>query len=124
MELTEHGQNHPNLITLSNSGWRDASGKTHKQSFIVPWNAPIVPVNITSVSEIDAALIDQICQFKPEIIVLATGDEITYPNTDLLLPLVQNNIGLEVMTNTAAARTFNVLMSEGRQALCLFLIKN
>ncbi len=123
MDLTEHSHSHPNLITLDEKGLlRDTEGTIYSQSIIVPWDAPIVPVNIKKASEINEALIQQLCEYQPEIIVLATGETIEYPDTNLLLPLVQNNIGLEVMTNTAAARTLNVLMSEYRKALCLFLI--
>ncbi|WP_154223494.1 Mth938-like domain-containing protein [Marinicella rhabdoformis] len=122
MQLTEHGNDHPNLISQAETGLCHTAGQSYNQSIIVPWDAPIETVGTKTVRELDESLVQKLCDYQPEIIVLATGEHIEYPDTDLLLPLVKNNIGLEVMTNAAAARTFNVLMSENRQVLCLFLI--
>ncbi len=57
------------------------------------------------------------------MIILATGEHIEFPNTDLLNPLIKQNIGLEVLNNQAAARTFNVLLAEDRKVVCLMIIK-
>jgi len=122
MDLLETRTNHPNLIIQADTGMCKTAGQSYQHSIIVPWDAPIENIDIKSVTELDVHIFKKLCDFNPEIIVLATGESIVYPDTDLLLPLVENNIGLEVMTNSAAARTFNVLMSESRQVLCMFLI--
>ena len=122
MDLSENRNNHPNLITLVENGMCQTAGQAFTQSIIVPWDDPIETIKAKTVAELDASLFQKLSDYEPEIIVLATGSNIEYPDTDLLAPLVENNIGLEVMTNSAAARTFNVLMAENRHVLCLFII--
>ncbi len=59
---------------------------------------------------------------SPEIILLGTGDHNVFPPRDLMFAFARRGIGLECMDTAAAARTFNVLASEGRQiAAVLYL---
>ena len=58
----------------------------------------------------------------PELILLGTGNRQLLPNRDLMFAMARRGIGLEVMDTPAAARTFNVLVGEGRSvAAVLFL---
>lgn len=58
----------------------------------------------------------------PEIILLGTGPTNLFPPRELLFAFARRGIGLETMDTRAAARTFNVLASEGRRvAAALYL---
>ncbi len=58
----------------------------------------------------------------PELILLGTGNKQLLPDRDLMFAMARRGIGLEVMDTPAAARTFNVLVGEGRSvAAVLFL---
>jgi uncharacterized protein len=64
-----------------------------------------------------------LAELYPEIIILGTGGAQYFPHPSLTAPLMQSQIGLEVMTTAAACRTYNILMSEGRRvAAALFMI--
>lgn len=72
--------------------------------------------------DVDEAALDELLQAEPEVILLGTG-----ARTRLLAPLLQAKIlrhgcGIESMDNAAAARTYNVLLGEGRAVLAAFLI--
>jgi uncharacterized protein len=61
-------------------------------------------------------------ELGPEIIVLGTGFEPPFPDTELMAALAAQSIGLEIMTTPAACRTYNVLLHEQRRvaaALCI-----
>jgi uncharacterized protein len=58
---------------------------------------------------------------QPEVVLLATGQRIKFPKAALRAAFLSRGIGLEVMTLAAAARTYNVLMSEQRKVLLLAL---
>lgn len=76
-----------------------------------------VPVESLTIDDLDV-LIDT----GPAIIVLGTGDQQLLPDRDLMFAMARRGIGLEVMDTPAAARTFNVLVGEGRSvAAVLFL---
>lgn len=50
----------------------------------------------------------------PELIIVGTGETQVLPNRDLMFAMARSGVGLEMMHTAAAARTFNVLLSEGR----------
>lgn len=54
---------------------------------------------------------------NPEIIVLGCGIRRQQPSAELIAKLAGMGIGLEAMDNSAACRTYNVLVSEDRQVL-------
>ena len=59
---------------------------------------------------------------NPELVILGTGTSNQFPPRELVFAFARRGIGLEVMDTAAAARTFNVLASEGRKlAAVLYL---
>lgn len=62
-----------------------------------------------------AALLDA----NPEVIVLGTGATNIFPPRDLIFAMARRQIGFETMDTAAAARTYNVLASEGRQVAAI-----
>ncbi|TQM12929.1 uncharacterized protein FB548_1783 [Pseudoxanthomonas sp. 3HH-4] len=59
---------------------------------------------------------------KPEVILLGTGERQVFPPAAVMAACLRQGIGLEVMTNAAAARTFIVLASESRKVVAGFLL--
>ena len=58
----------------------------------------------------------------PEVVVLGTGAAHVIPPRDLMFAFARQGIGFEVMDTRAAARTFNVLVSEGRQVAAVLYL--
>lgn len=72
-----------------------------------------------SLAESDfACLLDQ----SPEIIVLGTGSSSVFPPRELVFAMARRGVGFEVMDTAAAARTFNVLASEGRSVAAVLYL--
>jgi len=59
----------------------------------------------------------------PEVILLGTGSAQAFPPSATLAACLKRGVGLEAMTNAAAARTFNVLAGEGRLVVAGFVLK-
>lgn len=59
---------------------------------------------------------------QPEVILLGTGERQVFPPAAVMAACLRQGVGLEVMTNAAAARTFNVLASESRKVVAGFLL--
>ena len=74
------------------------------------------------VDQLDAATIEKILALQPEVVLLGTGQRAVFPAPSVLAEFLKRGIGLETMDNAAAARTFNVLVGEGRQAVGVFLL--
>ncbi|MCF6254150.1 MAG: Mth938-like domain-containing protein [Thiomicrorhabdus sp.] len=68
---------------------------------------------------------DQLLNTKAEVIILGTGEQQIFPPPQLFAYCAAKGVGLEVMANNAACRTYNVLTSEDREvALALILEPN
>jgi uncharacterized protein len=65
---------------------------------------------------------EKITALKPEVVLLGTGKthKFLHPKTSALL--IQQGISLECMTTAAACRTYNILMSEGRNVAAALLL--
>ena len=59
---------------------------------------------------------------QPELVVLGTGDAQVFPSAEVMAACLSRGIGLEVMNNPAAARTYHVLASEGRRVVAGFML--
>ncbi len=59
---------------------------------------------------------------KPELVVLGSGSKHRFLAPMLAVLLSQSGVGLECMSTGAAARTYNVLLEEGRDVLGAFIL--
>lgn len=76
---------------------------------------------VESLESLDAPSLEPLIALEPEIVLLATGRRMRFPDHDLRLEFLRRSIGLEVMTLDAAARTFNVLAGEARNVVAALI---
>ena len=60
----------------------------------------------------------------PEVVIIGIGDRLEFPPPAVLRPLVEFNVGVEIMSTDAACRTYNVLHGEDRHVVAGFLIES
>lgn len=67
------------------------------------------------------ALLDPVLALapRPEVLLLGTGATLVWPPADLRRAAREAGLALEAMDSRAAARTWNVLVQEGRLVACL-----
>lgn len=63
-----------------------------------------------------------ILALDPEIVLLGTGSTHRFLSAERLAPLIERQIGAEVMDTRAACRTFTVLASEERHVVAALLL--
>ena len=95
--------------------------RTLHASFVISPNALIEQWPVTDVTRLTPADLDALLELKPELIVLGSGATQAFPPPEAQAACLSRGIGLETMTNAAAARTFNVLASEGRRVVAGFI---
>ncbi|MEM9690512.1 MAG: MTH938/NDUFAF3 family protein [Pseudomonadota bacterium] len=79
-------------------------------------------VNATLDKALDELLLDDfdpLLATEPEIVIIGSGSEALFTPRELMFGFARRGTGLEVMETRAAARTFNVLVSEGRRVAAL-----
>ncbi len=94
-----------------------------QRSFIMTPERVIEDWPVHTISDFNAAAVDQLLQLDPELILLGTGARQIFPDRSLLLPLLRRSIGVEVMDNGAASRTYNLLAGEGRHVAAAFILE-
>jgi|LauGreDrversion4_2_1035121.scaffolds.fasta_scaffold52582_1 uncharacterized protein len=109
-------------ITSYQSGLISIDGQVYSQSFYVSDSKLVCPWGPSTVQELGVNHFEQIDLSEIEVIIL--GHQLGF----LMMPLAirqylnQQRIGIETMNIGAASRTFNLLLSEKRKVLAIFLL--
>ena len=96
--------------------------RTLEHSFILS------PMNLVetwrprNVTELVAEDMDAVLALNPAVVLLGSGSTLQFPSASVLAACLTRGIGIEVMDNAAAARTFNVLATEARRVVACFLL--
>jgi uncharacterized protein len=105
-----------NVITVN--------GKTYDRSLVLMPDRVIPEWRPDSFKDLQIEDFALLGDLTPEIVILGTGAKQYFPAHALIQPLIDKQIGLEVMDTAAACRTYNILMSEGRHvSAALFMIE-
>ncbi|HWS79188.1 MAG TPA: Mth938-like domain-containing protein [Thermomonas sp.] len=92
-----------------------------QRSFVISPDALVEDWPVHAAAAMAPADIDALLALEPELIVLGTGAQQRFPPAAVLAACLQRGIGIEVMTNAAAARTYSVLAGEGRRVVAGFV---
>lgn len=71
--------------------------------------------------DLSTATIERIREQDPEVVIIGTGSRHVFPAREILASLTYSGIGVEVMSTSAACRTYNILSVEGRRVVALLL---
>ena len=77
---------------------------------------------VTDAKQLAAADIEPILAMQPELVLLGTGTRQVFPPATFMAGLLQRGVGIEVMDNAAAARTYDLLAGEGRRVVVAFIL--
>lgn len=61
-------------------------------------------------------------QNKPEIVLFGSGQRMAFPAHEIRQEFANKGIGFEAMDTSAACRTYNVLLAEGRDVMAWLII--
>lgn len=78
---------------------------------------PVTQAQALTVDHVEAVL-----ELKPEVVLLGTGTRQQFPPAAFMAGFLRKGIGIEVMDNAAAARTYDLLASEGRRVVAAFIL--
>ncbi|WP_395118873.1 Mth938-like domain-containing protein [Rhodanobacter sp. FW102-FHT14D06] len=78
---------------------------------------PVAAASSLGVDDVPALL-----ALKPEVVIVGTGERQVFPAAAFTAGFLRKGIGIEVMDNAAAARTYNLLAGEDRQVVAGFIL--
>lgn len=97
----------PDGIRINDRLWSQSIALTPTE-VIEGWNG-------AAVKDLVADDFLQLLSTSPELVILGTGAKGEFPDRQLMFAFARKGVGFEVMDTAAAARTFNVLVGEGRR---------
>ncbi|MEM9171914.1 MAG: MTH938/NDUFAF3 family protein [Pseudomonadota bacterium] len=92
-------------------------GVNHRGSLAVADQTLLADWHCEHVDALRESHLHALLSMKPEVIVLATGSAPVFPDGALMRQVMHAGVGIEIMNDGAAVRTFNVLISEARRAV-------
>ena len=100
------------------------NGHRHEASLLLTaQGVEIAPWAGLGFEALTAAHFEWVAQRELDILLLGTGTRLRFPHPSLTRSLVEARIGLEVMDVGALCRTYNYLISEGRNVGAAVLIE-
>jgi len=112
-----------NTVTSYGAGYVEINLERHEGSIIVMPDSPVVPWPVNSFDGLTPELFEMLLAPAPEVVVFGSGERLRFPHPRLTAALSARRIGVETMDFTAACRTYNILMSEGRRVAAALLIE-
>ena len=121
------------LLTLENPDFRyllrgvSADGvlvndTTLARSFILTPHQLVENWRPASSHELIPDDMQSLLELNPVLVILGTGIRQKFPSAAVIAACLTRGVGIEVMDNAAAARTFNVLATEGRKVVAGFIV--
>jgi len=122
MQFTRENTNQANAIVACTDREVQLQGRSIAGSVIVTRDAVIEHWRPPDVDALSIGDFEALVALGPEVVLLGTGERQRLPGPALYADFAARGIGLEVMDNRAACRTYNVLLGEFRDvALALML---
>jgi len=91
-------------------------------SFLLAPDKAVENWGVTDAAQLDGENVPALLALNPKLVILGTGERQRFPAAAFMAGFLRKNIGIEVMDNAAAARTYNLLAGEGRQVVAAFIL--
>lgn len=91
-------------------------------SFIVHPAGVIEGWPVATCAGLEPAHLEPALALAPEVVLLGSGPSQRFPSPAVMAACLTRGVGIEVMDNAAAARTYNVLAAEGRRVVVAFVL--
>lgn len=130
-----------NTVTAYGEGYIEINGERYRHPVRFSPEGPVEPWSIEHAGQLTIAALREIAGIEQaeadplafldgettqapsgvEIVLIGTGTRQVMLERSLAAPLLRMGIGVEAMSTQAAARTYNILMSEGRRVVAAMI---
>jgi len=122
MKLHLEAPTSQNMFSGYGPGYVSVNGTRHERSIVVMQDRLIADWAPASVDALGAEHLAPLAVLELEVILLGTGEKLRFPKPEVMRPIIDARIGFEVMDVPAAARTYNILLAEGRRVAAALLL--
>jgi uncharacterized protein len=122
MQFTRENANDSNAIVACGDGEVRLAGRAVHGSVVVTRDAVLEGWRPPAVDALTIGDFEDLLALRPEVVLLGTGERQRLPPPALYEAFAARGIGLEVMDNRAACRTYNVLLGEFRDVAVALML--
>ncbi len=122
MKLHLATQGGKNLFTGYGDGYVAINSQRYEHAVIVAPDAVHAAWDDIRFDTLTASHLQAVLALEPEIVVLGTGNTQRFLRPPLMREFAAVNVGVEIMDTRAACRTYNILMTEGRNVIAAILL--
>jgi len=117
MKFAQDSQDEGYVITAYSEDNISINGKAFDNSLIITRSKLEEDWGLSHIDSLQAEHVDRILALNPELILIGTGKKLTFPAVAIYSEIIKKGIGVDFMDTQAACRTYNILMSEGRDVV-------
>lgn len=122
MQLTLEQPGHDFVLRNADAESALVNERRLERSFVLAPDRLVEDWPVTDAATLAPADLESVLELQPEVVLLGTGARQVFPPAAAMAACLGRGIGLEVMTNAAAARTFNILAAEDRRVVAAFVL--
>lgn len=122
MKFAQDAQDEGYVVTAYDNDGISINGKPFSNSLIVATTQLNENWGVSNIDDLENSHIKKLLEFKPELIIIGTGDKLKFPAVEVYSVSIEQGIGIDFMDTHAACRTYNILMSEGRDIVAGFIL--
>lgn len=111
-----------NLVSSYAAGAISINGEEWTGSILLPARGSVRTWPVRTFDELSEAHFQAVLDTAPELVIFGSGTSLRFPRPAWIRVLVEGGVGFETMDTRAACRTYNVLVSEGRQVTAALLL--
>jgi len=122
MQLTQETPDYRYLLRGADGVVARVNERELRTSFLISPDRLVEDWRPRDIDDLQSADLDALLALDPAVVLIGSGARLRFPAQAVLAVLLTRGIGVEVMDNAAAARTFNLLAGEGRRVVAALLI--
>lgn len=123
MKFTQHLDPSINLIRHYEPGLVQVNQQKLNKSCIITQKTLQTDWGPNHLNQLTTDHLQTLLDLKPEVLILGTGEKQIFPAAELFSYCARRGVSLEVMDNSAACRTYNVLTTEQREVVVGLIIE-
>ena len=123
MKLHADPRSKKNIVTGHGPGWVAINEQRYQHSLLLTAERIDAEWGPAPGEAIEAGHLTALTAHAGAVVLLGTGNRQRFPAPQLLRPLIEAGIGVEVMDTPAACRTYNILVAEDRDTVAALVVE-
>lgn len=124
MQLSEDRPDYAFALRAADGRHAKVNDRVLSRSFLIAPDHLVEDWPVAALADLRPEDLAPVLALSPALVLLGTGSQQGFPEPAVLAACLTRGIGMEAMSNDAAARTYNVLAAEGRKVVLAMILES